>query len=148
MKHTSLVILVKSSLVIIICVIMVFAFSSCATRKASFQISSVVPAAEGYVKVKEDGNKNYAIRIEVKNLAEPGRLQPPKLAYIVWMEAENNTTKNIGQIKTSTAFLSKKLTASFETVSPLKPIRIFITAEDDAAIQYPYGQTVLSTNNF
>jgi hypothetical protein len=40
------------------------------------------------------------------------------------------------------------LKASFETVSSTKPTKIFLTAEDDASIQYPGSQVVISTNNF
>ncbi|MEP7109765.1 MAG: hypothetical protein ABI760_17345 [Ferruginibacter sp.] len=126
---------------------MVFYFSSCA-RKVSFQTSSVVPAAQGRVKVKKDNNNNYGIKISITNLAEPSRLQPPKNTYVVWMQTASNGTKNIGQINSSTGFLSSKLKASFESVSSFKPIKIFITAEDDAAIQYPGMEVVLSTDKF
>lgn len=126
---------------------MVFYFSSCA-RKVSFQTSSVVPAAQGKVKVKKDDNNNYGIKISISNLAEPDRLQPPKKTYVVWMETPDNGTKNIGQINSSKGFLSSKLKASFETVSSFKPVKIFITAEDDAAIQYPGMEVILSTSNF
>jgi hypothetical protein len=126
---------------------MLFFFSSCA-RKISFQTSTVVPAAEGTVKVKNDKNDNYRISLAISNLAEPKRLQPAKNTYVIWMDTDNNRIKNIGQINTSTGFLSSKLKASFETVSSFKPIKIFITAEDDAAIQYPGMQVVLSTGNF
>ncbi len=126
---------------------MVFYFSSCA-RKVNFQTSSVVPAAQGKVKVKKDNNNNYGIKISITNLAEPKRLQPPKNTYVVWMQTADNGTKNIGQINSSTGFLSSKLKASFETVSSFKPQRIFITAEDDASIQYPGMQVVLSTDHF
>jgi hypothetical protein len=126
---------------------MLFIFSSCA-RKISFQTSTVVPAAEGTVKVKKDKNDNYRVSLAISNLAEPKRLQPAKNTYVIWMDTDNNRIKNIGQINTSTGFLSSKLKASFETVSSFKPIKIFITAEDDAAIQYPGMQVVLSTGNF
>lgn len=126
---------------------MIFYFSSCA-RKANFQTSSVVPAAQGKVKVKNDNNSNYGIKISIINLAEPDRLQPPKNTYVVWMQTASNGTKNIGQINSSTGFLSSKLKASFETVSSFKPIKIFITAENDAAIQYPGMEIILSTGNF
>ncbi|MEO5946758.1 MAG: hypothetical protein ABIP79_08070 [Chitinophagaceae bacterium] len=128
--------------------IIVFLMSSCATRKSSFLTSTVVPAAEGNVRVKKDGNNNYAIKIDVKNLAEPDKLQPAKKAYVVWIETAADGIKNIGQIKTSTAFLSSKLRASFSTVSSFNPVKVFLTAEDDASIQFPSGETVLSTNNF
>jgi hypothetical protein len=121
--------------------------SSCA-RKISFQNSSIVPAARGDVKVKKDNNNNYNIQISLSDLAEPKRLQPSRNTYVVWMETASNTTKNIGQINSSTGFLSGKLKASFETVSSTKPTKIFLTAEDDASIQYPGAQVVLSTENF
>ncbi len=127
--------------------IMVFCFSAC-SKKIHFQTSSVVPAARGTVKVKKDGNNNYQIKISIINLAEPTRLQPSKKTYVVWMQTENNGTQNIGQINSSAGLLSSSLKASFEAVSSFKPIKIFLTAEDDAAIQYPSSQVVLLTNNF
>ena len=137
----------KKQLLIPATLIALFLFSSCA-RKMNFQVSQVVPAAEGTVKVKKDNNKNYEIKIELTNLAEPNRLLPSKNIYVVWMESHDNDTKNIGQINSTTGFLSSKLKASFATVSSLKPTKIFITAEDDAAIQYPGTQVVLSTSAF
>jgi len=148
MKQIRSISLFKDCIVLIATAIILVSFSSCATRKATFLSSAVVPAAEGTVRVKKDNNKNYAIKIEVKNLAEPGRLQPAKNAYVVWIETAENGIKNIGQIKTSTAFLSSKLKASFQTVSSVNPVKVVITAENDPAIQYPEGQTILSTNNF
>jgi hypothetical protein len=44
--------------------------------------------------------------------------------------------------------MSNKLKASFETVSPVKPTKIFITAEDDPGVQYPGTQVVLTTQAF
>ena len=62
---------------------------SCAS-KFYFNQSSVVPAAEGMVKVKKDNNNNYSISVIVNHLAEPDRLQPPKKVYVVWMATNNN----------------------------------------------------------
>lgn len=118
---------------------------SCDTTKYVFSISPIVPAAEGLVKVKKDKNSNYNIDLDVKNLAESKRLSPAKETYIVWMETEQNGSKNIGQLKTSSSMLSKALTSSLKTVATFKPTGFFITAENDANIQYPDGQTVLTT---
>lgn len=133
--------------VMVTAVIILFCLSSCA-RKISFQTSTVVPAAEGTVKVTKDENKNYKINISLSNLAEPSRLQPSRSVYVVWMQTDNGSIKNIGQINSSTGFLSGRLKASFETVSSFKPVKIFITAEEDANIQYPGTQVVLATENF
>jgi hypothetical protein len=137
----------SSVFTIVVAALVVLYLSSCA-RKINFQSSSIVPAARGNVKVKKDNNNNYNIQISLSDLAEPKRLQPSKSTYVVWMETASNTTKNIGQINSSTGFLSGKLKASFETVSSTKPTKIFLTAEDDASIQYPGSQVVISTNNF
>jgi hypothetical protein len=147
MKSIQTKLLGNSAAIIIAAAVMLFCFSSCA-RKINFQTSSIVPAARGDVKVKKDNNNNYHIQIALNNLAEPKRLEPPKNTYVVWMQTGENISKNIGQINSSGGFLSNKLKASFETVSSIKPTRIFITAEDDPTIQYPGMQIVLSTNNF
>lgn len=127
---------------------MLFTFGSCAT-KTSFLSSPVVPAARGDVKVSQNKNDNYVIKVNVSNLAEANRLQPAKNMYVVWMEGENNQTQNMGQMTSSSSFLSKNLSASFEGVSSVKPKKVFITAENDPTIQYPnYSDMILTTDYF
>ncbi len=115
-------------------------FSSCET-KINFLTSSVVPAARGYVTVKTDKNKNYVLNIQVSNLAESTRLSPSKSTYVVWVTGVKGNVQNIGQIQTS------KLSAALETVSPYKPSKVFITAENEGNVQYP-GETILTTDSF
>ena len=117
-------------------------------EKVEFLSSSIVPAARGYVKVKRDINESYIIQVKISNLAEVNRLQPSKQVYVVWMITDHEITENIGQINSSTTFLSTKLKASFKKVSSSKPIKIFITAEEDAIIQTPDEQIILSTDRF
>jgi hypothetical protein len=117
-------------------------------RKITFHNSSVVPAAEGSVKIKKDNNNNYKIDLNVIRLADPKRLSPSKEVYLVWIDTENNGTKNIGQLKTSSGMFSQALKSSLNTVTPFKPIRIFITAEDNATVLYPGSQVVLNTAGF
>lgn len=149
MKTLKLNTLAGKLLTVAVAIFLLFSFESCSsTRKASFLTSSVVPAAKGKVKVKKDKNNNYNINIDIEHLAQPSQLQPPKQTYVVWMETAQNLTKNIGQINSSTGFLSGKLKASFQTVSSFKPEKIFITAEDNANVQYPTGIRVLTTVNF
>lgn len=122
-------------------------FGSCA-HKITFLNSSVVPAARGYVKVKKDNNKNYNIEVKLLYLAEVNRLEPSKETYIVWLVTENEVIKNIGQVKSSTSFMSKELKGSLETVSAFKPSKIFITAEEYADTQVPGSKVVLTTERF
>lgn len=128
-------------------VTLIFAISSCAT-KADFLSSSVVPAAKGSVKVTKDKNNNYSIKLSITNLAESTQLTPPKSAYVVWLVSDNTSAKNIGQVVSGTGFMSKKLKASFETITSFKPTKIFLTAENDPSVQYSNSQVVLTTNDF
>jgi hypothetical protein len=132
----------KNILLYVLSIMLIFSLGSCST-KALFLTSSVVPAAKGYVKVKTDKNNNYVIQMQISNLAGVERLQPAKQSYVVWMVTDQNNTKNIGRVNSS-----NKLKASFETVSSFKPVKIFITAEDDENVQYPDEQVVLSTDKF
>ncbi len=121
---------------------LVLSISACA-KKTSFLTSSVVPAARGTVVVKTDKNKNYVVQVQLSGLAEVERLQPDKQAYVVWMLTDQQTTKNLGQIQSAS-----NLKASFETTTPFKPVKVFITAEHDADISYPGTHMILTTANF
>jgi hypothetical protein len=142
METTKTNFLTKTMLLFGMMAIMAFTMNSC-TQKISFLTSSVVPAAEGRVVVKNDKNNNYVIQIEVTNLAEVSRLQPPKNSYVVWLETDRGQVRNIGSIVSS-----NNLKASFQTVSSFKPTRIFITAEENESTQYPGPMVVLTTNRF
>ncbi len=124
--------------------ILVFLFTAC-TKKVAFLNSAVVPAAEGMVTIKKGNNNNYNIELNVKHLAEPERLTPPKAVYVVWMETTQSGAQNLGQLKSSTKGFSKMLSGSLETVTPHKPTGFFITAEDDAIGNYPGTTVVLKT---
>lgn len=132
--------------VLSLCFIVILSLSSCA-RKTSFLTSAMVPAAEGTISVKKDKNKNYDIKVKIYNLAEVERLEPPKKVYVLWMENEEGRVKNMGRINSSHELISKKLKASFETVTPFKPTKIYITAEDEANIMTPSSMVVLLSNS-
>ncbi|MEX0986165.1 MAG: hypothetical protein WD052_01720 [Bacteroidales bacterium] len=140
MKTTKLNSLTKTLSIGILATVILFSFQSCA-KKAIFLTSTVVPAAQGEVTVTKNKNNNYVIKIQISNLAEVDRLQPPKKGYVVWMEADRGFIRNIGLVTTS-----NKLNVSFETTATLRPTRIFITAEEDEQVQFPGSMVVLSTD--
>ncbi|WP_269240221.1 hypothetical protein [Flavobacterium limnophilum] len=147
MKTTKFNFLSKNILLGTLVALLLLSFTSCA-KKITFQTSTVVPAARGQVTVNKDNNKNYVVKIKIDDLAEVSRLEPSRNAYVVWMETDESQVKNIGRIKSDTKFMSSKLKADFETVTAFKPVKIFITAEDNADAQYPGSQLVLETNRF
>lgn len=138
---------IKNSIFIVMLIAVTLLITSC-SKKIPFLISSVVPSAEGVVKIKTDNNKNYSIELSVERLVDPTRLTPAKLGYVVWMETEGNGVKNIGQLETSTGFMSKMLKSSLTTVTPFKPIGFFITAEDNLQTSYPGSVVALKTAGF
>ena len=124
--------------------VLAFLFTACA-QKITFLNSAVVPSAEGTIAIKKGNNNNYNIDLNVKRLAEPSRLTPPKNVYVVWMETAERGVQNIGQLSTSTSTFSNMLSSSLKTVSPHKPTGFFITAEDDSEGNYPGMTVVLKT---
>lgn len=135
-----------SRVILLACITMLaISFASCA-RKLTFGTSNVVPAAEGYVKIKSDKNRNNVIELSVRNLADPKRLNPPRRYYVVWMETQSNGTKNIGTLTSSSGIFSSKLKSSLKTVTPFKPTGFLITAEDNSTAQFPGGYVVMRTN--
>lgn len=139
---------VKSNLLLAGLIIVLLLPLRSSAQRFNFEASAVVPAATGHVKIKKDNNQNYHLQIELVNLAEVERLQTGKTTYVVWMIANQDSAKNIGQLKSSKNLFSKKSKASFETISVDKPRRIFITAENDGKIDKPEGVVVISTGNF
>ncbi len=127
--------------------VLLVGMTSC-SKKIVFQNSSVVPAARGKVTVDLDKNANYNIKIYITNLAEVERLNTPNKTYVIWMQTDEGYYKNLGQLESSSASMSTKLKATFETVSAFKPVRILITAEDEGSVQYPGSNLILTTNNF
>lgn len=138
---------IKTTVISLIAVFSFFLISSC-SKKVNFQTSSVVPAARGNVKISRDVNKNYIIKLQLHDLAGVDRLQMNKESYVVWMVTDNEERKNIGLLNSSSGMLSNKLKANFETSSSTRPTQIFITAEEDASVQYPGSRIILSTDRF
>jgi len=126
---------------------LIFSSTACA-QKFDFINSSIVPAAKGTVKIKQDKNNNYTIKVDIFDLAEVERLQPTKQTYVVWIETERGFAENIGQLKSSTSIFSKQHKATLKTVSSYKPIKLFVTAEDGLDIRYPDKQVILTTDVF
>lgn len=133
---------IKKSFKILSFIFAAILVSAC-SKKITFPTSEVVPAAEAVLQVDKNDSDNYEVQLEVTNLAEPNRLTPSRSNYVVWMVTEKHGTINLGNLK-----VNKKNKASLETVTPYKPIRLFITAEDTAKAVLPSTQVVLNSEDF
>ena len=112
--------------------------------------SATVPIEnKGQVQIKRDATGNYVVQINLRELEEINKLEATsKKAYIVWMNADNEMTKNLGQINSNSGWLSDKTKAYFEATSAAKPTKIFITEEDMADVKKPGKKIIWSTNSF
>ncbi len=111
--------------------------------------TTVVSENKGQVQIKRDAAGNYVIQINLRELEAVNKFdEASKKAYIVWMNTENGTSKNLGQINSNTGWLSDKSKASFEATSALKPTKVFITEEDMAGVTKPGKNIIWSTNSF
>lgn len=147
MKSAKVIYQVKVIMTGILVIGITILFTSCA-QKMQFRNSSVVPAATGYVKIKQDKNTNYSIKLEVLALADVERLQSSNVSYVVWMETDLGRTENLGQLNSSSGFMSKQMKATLETVSSYKPTIIYITAEENTNVRIPGNNLVLTTDRF
>lgn len=139
---------------------MAFGLNSCAKKTTAVSKTetdtmsetsgtSVAPENKGMVQIKRDANSNYVIQINLKDLAAMSAVKADtKSAYIVWMDADKQMTKNLGQINSNKGWLSDKSKASFEATSVLKPTKVFITEETNATAMKPGSKIIWSTNKF
>jgi hypothetical protein len=100
-----------------------------------------VPGAAGKVALKHDRNGNLEVKLEVKHLAPPSKLTPPKQVYVVWFPGRGKEAENHGQLK-----VNPDLKGSFEGSTQYSVFDVFITAEDNPATTTPTGPSLLKAN--
>ena len=139
---------------------MIFAYSSCANKavavakspNAENPASATTPLApenRGQVQVTRDINSNYVIQINLRELEELSTIEPSaNKTYVVWMEADKQSAKNLGQINSNTGWLSDKSKAFFEATSVLKPTKVFISEETAVSVQIPGSKIIWSSSKF
>jgi hypothetical protein len=122
--------------------LLILVTTSCA-QTVPFRETPHAPAALGEAKVSIGENNNTRIDLDIRHLAPPQNLTPPKSVYVVWVEAPDGKFANLGQITPG-----RDRSVEFRAVTPLRVFRIFITAEDRVLAGSPSDQIVLSTDVF
>ncbi|MCH7400999.1 hypothetical protein ACFOUP_02165 [Belliella kenyensis] len=118
----------------------VFALGSC-NKKYTFPNSTVVPGADGQVKVKKQKGGVYTFDVNVENLANPSRLTPQREFYILWAESKNGEYQNLGTLD-----VSKRNRAKLSGAVTYGPQHFLVTAEDVKNANWPnLDQTIFKS---
>jgi hypothetical protein len=110
-------------------------------KKFAMKSASIVPAASGEVKTSKDKNGNTIFVLEVKNLAKPGALTPPRTTYMVWIQPKGGAPESQGILK-----VNDKLEGRFQSSTQDNDFDLWITAENDDMAKSPSGAEVLRAN--
>ena len=100
--------------------------------------TGLTPAAMGIVTTDNDRNGNTGVEVEVKHMAAPDSLTPPKTAYVVWIQPRGKDPEILGLLR-----VNHDLEGSLRATTPYKDFDIFITAEDNPKPPSPSGMTIL-----
>ena len=123
-------------------IMVLFLVSGCA-QTVAFRASPDVSAASGEAKVSKDNNGNSLVKIEIAYLAPPANLSPAKSVYVVWAQAPQGRTVNLGQM-----LVGNNRVGKFTGITSLNQFRIMVTPEDLPAVATPSKQEILSTEVF
>jgi len=116
-----------------------FALPGIFQHATTMNVSPDIPAAQGKVKFSKTNDGNIAIKLSVKYLADPQKLQPPAAIYAVWVRKDKDSTaQNIGALK-----VEKNREGTLKSVTPLHSFQLFITAEANGQVQEPTGSQLL-----
>jgi hypothetical protein len=99
------------------------------------------------VKVKADQHEQYRITIYLTHLMKNPHIQSEKQSYVVWMVSESGIIQNIGALQES-FFSPHAFKSTFRPGVFEKPVRIYITVEDDPGILTSDTAIVFSTSRF
>lgn len=113
------------------------------TQTVSFPGSPVVPGAEARAKITKDRNGNAEIDLRVKHLARPKSLFPPRAVYLVWAQSADGSVANLGRL-----VVDDELEGRFKAITPMRELRLLVTAEDDPLARLPSLQVVIATEVF
>jgi hypothetical protein len=100
--------------------------------------TGAAPAAEGKVITDTDRNGNTGVEVQVKHMATPQSLTPPRQAYLVWVQPRGKDPELLGALR-----VNENLEGSLKAATPYKDFEILITAEDSVKPESPSSAVIL-----
>ena len=96
------------------------------------------PAAEGKVITDNDRNGNTGVEIQVRHMATPQSLTPPKQTYLVWVQPRGKDPELLGALR-----VNSDLQGSLKAATTYKDFDVLITAEDSTKPEMPSSMVIL-----
>ena len=103
--------------------------------------SREVPSAEGVLEYGPTDNNNTRVRIHLKHMAPPQRVNPDATTYVAWAEPTKGKGRivNLGAIK-----IDDDLNGGLDTQTPLRSFNLYITAEQSPTAVEPTGAKLMT----
>ena len=114
--------------------------AACSAETMQLGPSSQIPAAQGKVKLHQTSNGNTEIKLTVKHLAPPERIEPTSSVFVVWARSLESGAQpqNLGALR-----VNKNLSGKLETTTSLRAFDLFITTEGVPTVTAPTGAELL-----
>jgi hypothetical protein len=95
--------------------------------------SDSIPSAQGRLSVKGSEGPNQVVDLTVKHMAQPNRVKSGASAYVVWLQpAGAKEPINMGVLQ-----IDKDLNGELQFKTPFPKFDVFVTAEENPAVQEP-----------
>ena len=107
-------------------------------REDKLTNTGAAPAAEGKIITDNDRNGNTGVDIQVKHMATPQSLTPPRQTYLVWVQPRGKDPELLGALR-----VNSDLQGSLKATTTYKDFDVIITAEDNMKPDTPSSVVVL-----
>ena len=108
------------------------------SREDKLVSTGLAPAAQGKVITSTDRNGNTEVEVQVKHVANPHSLTPPRESYIVWVQPRGMQPQMLGALR-----INEDLQGSLKATTTYKDFDVLITAEDNMKPETPSGSVIL-----
>jgi len=102
----------------------------------------------GYITLKNEQDKICEIEVSITDIDSVESLNTQRYSYVVWIENQNGTIFNIGNMKGISGRQTYYLSANINAFCIAKPVRIFVTEELNENASIPSSLMIASTKRF
>jgi uncharacterized protein (UPF0333 family) len=102
----------------------------------------------GYITLKNEQDKICEIEVSITDIDSVESLNTQRYSYVVWIENQNGTIFNIGNMKGISGRQTYYLSANINAFCITKPVRIFVTEELNENASIPSSLMIASTKKF